>query len=65
MFEDMETNNYYDECTNKTYTNGFRSIYKYCKKYNFNFRIVALDLYFEECFTPDTYTNKTAGLEIV
>ena len=65
MFEDMQSNNYYDEATNKTYTNGFRSIYKYCKKHKFNFREVVLNLYFEQSYIPAIWNEKTEGLEII
>jgi hypothetical protein len=65
MLEDINCSNYYDEATNKTYTNGIRSIYKYCKKHNFNFRSVVLDLYFEQTFIPKEFSPATAGLEVV
>tara|TARA_R110000823_G_scaffold307917_1_gene431319 strand:- start:48 stop:299 length:252 start_codon:yes stop_codon:yes gene_type:complete len=65
MYEDMQTNNYYDEATNITYTNGIRSIYKYCKKHNFNFRKVFFNLYFDQAFIPQKLNPATAGLEII
>ena len=65
MLEIINTNNYYDAETNITYTNGIRSIYKYCKKYNYKFRNVVLDLFFEEAFIPKTYNPATEGLEVI
>tara|TARA_R100001443_G_scaffold77123_1_gene84398 strand:- start:1120 stop:1386 length:267 start_codon:yes stop_codon:yes gene_type:complete len=70
MFDDMQENNYYDEANNKTYTNGFRSIYKYCKKYQLNFRKAVLDLYFDGAFilNGSVYADnnkKTDGIEII
>ena len=65
MYEFIQGSNYYDEATNKTYTNGFRSIYKYCKKHNFKFREVVLDLFFEDAYIAKDFNPATAGLEII
>ena len=65
LLEDINCSNYYDEATNITYTNGVRSIYKYCKKYNFNFKNVVLDLCLNQVFIPKKFNSKTAGLEII
>ena len=65
MYEFIQGSNYYDEATNKTYTNGFRSIYKYCKKHNFKFRNVVLDLFFEDAYIAKDFNPATAGLEII
>lgn len=69
MLEDLNCNNYYDEANNVTYTNGIRSIYKYCRKFGLNFRKAALDLYFNGAFILDGSVHsddkKTDGLEVV
>ena len=65
MLDDINCSNYYDEATNITYTNGIRSIYIYCKKYNFNFKNVVLDLCLKQVFIPKKFNLKTAGLEVV
>ena len=53
----------------KTYTNGIRSIYKYCRKFGLNFRKAVLDLYFNGAFilNGSVYSDdkKTDGIEII
>ena len=73
MLDDLNCNNYYDEANNITYTNGIRSIYKYCRKFRLNFRKAVLDLYFDGAFilNGSVYVGsiedykKTDGLEII
>ena len=61
----LNCNNYFDEANNYTYTNGIRSIYKYCRKFNFNFKEVVIDLYRNGCWTPAKFNIKTDGLEVI
>jgi len=61
----LNCNNYFDEANNYTYTNGIRSIYKYCRKFNFNFKEVVIALYWNGCWSPAKFNIKTDGLEVI
>ena len=63
--EELNCNNYLDEANNITYTNGIRSIYKYCRKFKFNFKEVAIALYNNGCWSPAKFNIKTDGLEVI
>ena len=65
IIENLNCNNYLDEVNNIIYTNGIRSIYKYCRKFNFNFREVIISLDKNDCWTPAKFNIKTDGLEVI
>ena len=65
ILEDLNCNNYLDEANNIIYTDGIRSIYKYCRKFNFNFKEVIITIIKNDRWTPATFNIKTDGLEVI
>ena len=63
--EELNCNNYLDEANNITYVNGIRSIYKYCRKFNFNFKEVVIALYWNGSWSPASFHASTDGIEVI